>query len=1325
MKTCSINTTASEVSDAIRNNKIANLFSGKAETQLEAINRLELLQRTFESREVGEKRGYGVKGISTDEAFISETFTTEAKEKFERKKGKLKAEEISKDPMSIAQREVGTYLHNTLESLVQAIASTTYKDKVLIKQGTYKTVSELRAETQLNETIFNTLYKTAKALIDDAISVQTKKDPTGKVYIAPEQRLLASSKLAGTADLIFLYSDLTADHYDYKSMTAKNSSVEYKDGKQYVVDPNWIPFYKYEDWTTQLPKTTFSLLNVIGINAVEKSRIVPIQLVLEIKDGKTNGKVKQIETFASAKDYLTQIPIEEKTGIKSLDEKLEKLYILKNNATIELGEKISRERKEYLKSRIDKLTRAINAVIVERDIKTLVNDYTQVINKYSTFDNKRYAQLVNITEEKIKDKNNENYLNLKQHQELIKELSVISSIIAGSYEFYDRMGIEEADYAKYRHQIERLQNNIDVLTDQLKNELIKRIDLSTTDIEEIQNAKGIDGVSQLFNTFGEIQHPVFREAFKKKSIVESEAKVKLFNFKEKLKEVTVKLEKHAQTSGVGILKAYDKIINKETGNLFAKFNPEFNARMKEAREKGDAKTLDKYFKLKEDSEDRHNKWLLKIISDNGWTVEKDEKKIKNFLDNNSLEKYKFDPKNYAWYYELKPEYKNSLSSELYSKEYLEIQNTPALKEYYNFWTESMKSFRKSLGMENDYSVVPDNFIPYFRASLIESIYNGTAGKTAWQNLLSMWTRQADRDEFGYYTELARRKNVETGEIENDIPIFGIHPLYSKEGVIDNSLKSYDLSRTLLTFADVVFNYEGYKQIEAEIEVLSDLVATSGVSKQKGAKLFTKVTGQQLDEAQLFRRTVLYHIYGIKEQGEHISKDWTNRLNKFNNFQRLTKLGLEPIVQASASLSSKIMSYYEGKKGFYYNIKQMKRSEELLTKTFTDKEGEGKLVTALLQYFQFDGKHVSLQANELPDNKLIKLANLGLPFIGFRMGSEWIDNSLGLSMMQNYGIDANGRLKRLKVLPEGSKSLLERASIKDGKLEIEGMTLDIYNELTNSVRGVSRTIKGELSDQDQRAINFQILGKLSMTYKNWLPDLFKEHFNGIRYNNYTNAVTVGRFYAVYDSLKDDESKKFLLLNKSAWIGLGKLALDVPLSLFTMGKVRTFKANESRARALFEKFKADNMYDKRVQEYTFEEFLDYYNGQVKAMVTELQVLLVLITLAMLAGGDWDDDGKKDYKQYLLLNWTYRTINRVKRELGFFYGSEGVDILFQTSMPVTSVALDTKKALQNFVDEAYHDISGEKDPYDKTGYFYYTSKQIPFVYSAKKMLDIERDK
>ena len=278
-----------------------------------------------------------------------------------------------------------------------------------------------------------------------------------------------------------------------------------------------------------------------------------------------------------------------------------------------------------------------------------------------------------------------------------------------------------------------------------------------------------------------------------------------------------------------------------------------------------------------------------------------------------------------------------------------------------------------------------------------------------------------------------------------------------------------------------------------------------------------------------------------------------------------------------------------------------------------------------------------------------------------------------------------------------------------------------------VRGVSRGIKGELSDNDQRAISQNLLGKLAMTYKSWLPDLFKEHWHPdtLRYNNYTDTVTIGRFNALYENLKDDESKKWLLLNQSAWVGIGKLMLDVPLSFFTMGKVRISKANESRARALFEKFKQDNPYDKRIQEFSFEDFLDYYNGQIKAGVTELSTLLFLIGVGMMMGGDWDDDGKKDYHQYLLLNWSYRVVNRMRRELGFFYGSEGIDMVFQSSLPVTGVLLDGKKAITNFVDLAYSDLTNTPNPYKKIGYFHYTAKQIPIINPILKLADTERDK
>ena len=1331
MKSCDVSMSASQLADIIRNHMIANLFSGKAGTQQEAINRLELLYRLLESKQSGDKRGYGVANVSIEQAFIEETFTSEGKEKFE-KKMKSKTKDINESPFSIAQRDIGTYLHKTLEDIISALSTSTYKDKVLIRDGRYKSIKELRAESKLNEEQFNSLYKTADSLIKESIKTQNEKDPNGKVYIAPEQRLMASTKLAGTADLIFLYSDVTADHYDYKSMTPKGDSVRYVDGKQLINSADWIPYYKYEDWNLQLPKTTYALENVIGINRVEKSRIVPMQLQLETKDGKPTGKIKQLETFATGKEFLSQIPIKEKTSDSDLNKRLDYLIQQKNNFIIELSENISRERREYLRERINKLTRAINSIIVDKDVKNLVDDYTSVINKYSDFSNKRYPVLKNIKDKTIGDKLNVNYLELKEHRELLQELTIISSVIGASYEFYDRMDITEQEYAKYRNQIERLQNNISILVNQLQNELFNRVKLTETSLEEIEKGNNpINTVSKLFNTFGEIEHPVFREAFEKISKAESKSRLDLQDFKEKLNTVAVELEDYGKSVGLGLLKVYDKLINKETGRLYAMHSAKFYESLNSAMENKKPEFIDKYFKLKEDAKEKYEKYIFSILNKRGISKD-DTKAIKKILEANKFEDLKFDSNNFYRYYELKPEYKQSLSSDIYSNEYIEIQKTPALKNYYNFWTESMRNFRKITGMNNDFNALPDNFIPFFRAGLIEQMFQGGMPKAAFEKFMSMFRDQADNSEFGYMAELAKRRNILTGEVEHDIPLFGLHPLYNKEGVLDNSLKSYDLTNVLYTFADAAFNYENYKAIEAELTVLGDMVQSFGVkSVESNGKIrktlgdaYTKLTGQQLEEYRLYLNMIKFHVYGIKEQGDVINKEISNTLSKLNNMQRYTKMALDPILQTSASLSSKIMSYYEGVKGQYYNTKQMGKSEKLLTKTFTDKEGEGKLVTAILQYMEFDGKHVSIKSTELPNNSLISLAKRGLEFIGFRKGSEWIDNSIGLSMMQNYGIDENGRIRRLKMLPKDSKSLLERSSIKNGKLEIEGLTLEGYNWFTNAVRGVSRTIKGELSDNDQRAINFTILGKLGMTYKNWLPDLYKEHFNGVRYNNYTDTVTIGRINAVYQNLKDDDSKKFLLLNQAAWIGLGKLALDVPLSIFTMGKVRLSKANESRARALFEKFKSDNMYDKRIQEYTYEEFLDYYNGQIKAGIAELSVLLTMIGLAMLAGGDWDDDGKKDYQQYLALNWTYRTINRVKRELGFFYGSEGFDILFQTSLPVTSIALDAKKAIVNFVDEAYHDISGIDDNRDRTGYLYYTSKQIPVVYPIRKLLDTDRE-
>jgi len=1328
-KNCDINTPGTIVADKLKNHQVADLFPGKCETQQEGINRLEFSNRVLEIKTLESKRGYGVVGVDPKQFMTKKTFTTESKEAFEKKMGEAKAAEINKSPTSILQRDLGTYIHLEMENLINTLATTEFKGKVLIKEGTYKPLADLRAASKLSEDNFNVLYKTAKRLIELGISEQNKIDPAGKVYISAEQRLLASSTLGGTSDLVFLYSDVTSDNFDYKTMTTKYGDVKFDRGKAKIVNQNWIPFYKYEDWNLQLPKTTFALEKIIGVKQNNKCRIIPIAMVLEYKDDVPTGKIKQIETFVSASDYLKQIPIQEKTGIGSLDESINKLNRLKENYIFELGQGISRERKEFLKTRIDRQTRAINAIIIDQDISNLINDYTAVVKKYADVESKDYAVLKNVSAETIEDKVNSNYLTLEEHRDLLKELGLISAIIAGSYEFYDRMGADETDYVKYRSKLRTLQNQILVLNEQLQNELFARIKLDKTSITEIKSSFTIKTIDQMFNTFGEIQHPVFREAFKKKSMAEAEAKLKLQKFKDNLEEVAVELEKWGKSNGLGLFGAYNKLINKTTGNIYAKNNAEFTKKLKEAQEKKDANFVDKYFKPKDNAKSELVKFILSVVEKSGLIPGKDDERINQILEDNTVDNYKFSERFFFKYYELRPQYVSSLSSEIYSKEYIEIQRTPALKNYYNFWIKTMQEFREVTDMANDYTALPDNFIPNFRAGLIEQMFQGGLPSAAWESFIGIFRQQSDDTEFGYMTELAKKRDIDTGEILHEIPLFGLYPIYNKQNVIDNSLKSFDLNRVLYTFADIAYNYEGLKKIEAEITVLGDMIATFDISKKdSNGKIiktiggaYSKLTGKQLTEYQTYLNTIKYHVYGIKEQGDILNKDVSRIVNKANNLQRASKMMFEPVIQASASLSSKVMSYYEGVKAFYYNKGQMLKSEKMLASVFTE---EGKLTSAVLQYFEFSDKNVGVRANELPSNFLIKLANKGLGFIGFRKGSEWIDNSIGLSMMQNYGIDENGKVRRLKMLPKGSKSLLERSSLKNGKLEIEGMTLDVYNDFTQAVKKVSRSIKGEISEKDQRAINYTMLGKLAMTYKNWLPDLWKEHMGSVQYNNYTDAVVIGRFNAIYENLKDNESKKFLLLNQAAWIGLGKILLDVPLALIPKVGFKFSKTNEARARALFEKFKQDNPNDKRIQEYSFEEFLDYYDGQIRAGIQELSVYLALISLVLLLGGDWDEDGKGDYQQYLALSLTYRIINRMRRELGFFLGSEGVDIALNTTIPVTSLGLDLKRSLLNFIEEAYNDIRDVENPYDRSGYFHYMSKVTPIVNPIKKALDLKRE-
>lgn len=1305
---CDVKTPLTQIADAIIKGRVENIISGLADTQQEILNRLQLFKNSFQIRWKdasllrdkkiptvnNQVRVYGVVG---QEADIERSFTLQGKINFIKAKGAAKADELSADVESIIKRESGTAIHSVMEQLINYFISNEYKDKVLSTELIPMSLEDIKKILPLSSVNFDKLAKTARALIDNAIKIQNTIDSTQKPIIVTEQ-ILGSGNMMGTSDLIVVYSDKSASHYDYKTMVPKNKYVTKVDGEFRINSMSWIPFYKYKDWGLQLPNTTDALLKTMGVTRIRESRNIPIQVQLKFEKGKITDKILSLNTFATSEEFLDPVAIQEKSDNKPLELQLEKLNRIKLKKIQEIGEiKGSSVRKEQLSAEVNKLTISINKLQVKNDNRWLINDYEELV--------RRYGDLTDGVFRKLKDvsniENEETYLDLKDLRDLKLELEAFSGILSSTGDYFLQLGIPEEEVKVWENRRSRLQDNTLMMIDKLEQKIYGDIKFKKTSIEEIENAKDESFTSKLFNTFSEIEHPIFKEAFNLISNAKNESRIELQGFKQKLTKVAKVLEDYSKSSGLGLFGAYDLLINRNTGNLHAKYSKEFYEGLKKNQEASNSAAIDEVFQLKEDAQEKYQKFLDRVSKNLNFdlTTKEGKKRLEAFKQANTLESFKLNSRDIWKYYEIKP----SKQQENYSPEYKKISTTPALNQYYNFWAETMSDFRSRMGF-NSYSELPSNFIPNFRAEMLETLFRD-GSLNLLENLGSLINITQDDLEFG---DFKGKQDVVTGEILAEIPTWGMRPIYTKDGVIDNNLKSYDLNKVLYTFAEVALNYESMAKIQTEIDILGDIIGKEGIQEvNSNGKLlktisnsYVKVTGQQLEISKLFKQHILYSMYGVSNQDK--DKKVGKVILTLNQGFVLSKLAFSPITQFAASGAAKINQYFEGVKSYYYTKEQLKEAEKSLVGVLSGKDELSKLS---IGYFEFDDKRLDIKATELPSNKILNLSQRGLSMIGFRKGSEWIDNSIGLAMMQNYGIDENGNIKRISSLTD-KRSLKDRRKIVDGKFEIEGLTLDGYTQFRNMVRQISRGIKGELTSGDMRAIQMNTYGKLFMTFKSWLPDLFKERFGEVKYQTTTDAVTIGKLNAIWKSNLKPEHKNFLGILGETLMNLTKLLVDIS----TFGFVKQFKTNEARARQLLNKLKEDNPNNQRIQDFSEQDFIDYMNGQIRSSVTELRMYLAFILLVMALGGDWDDDGEKDYKKNLVFRATYRSLNRIRRELGFFYGSEGLSILTKNSVPISGLLTTSLNLVENSFDETRDALMGENNERDKANFGHYALQLFP---------------
>ena len=140
-------------------------------------------------------------------------------------------------------------------------------------------------------------------------------------------------------------------------------------------------------------------------------------------------------------------------------------------------------------------------------------------------------------------------------------------------------------------------------------------------------------------------------------------------------------------------------------------------------------------------------------------------------------------------------------------------------------------------------------------------------------------------------------------------------------------------------------------------------------------------------------------------------------------------------------------------------------------------------------------------------------------------------------------------------------------------------------------------------------------------------------------------------------------------------------------------------------------------------SFEDFIEFKQGQIRSGSAELSAILALITIVTSLKGDWDDDGEADWKKNMYTRTLFRMLNRSRRELAFFISPNDWENLFRMPVPIMSLVPDTMKALTYALSGVGDIVTGE-EPVTPSGRskFYYLWRRIP---GNKLILVFEPDK
>jgi len=1241
----------------------------------------------------------------------------------------------------------GTRVHSLMERLVNSYTG-----------NSQETIAEIQNEyTEYNTQQFLKLSLYANNLIKEIKNLNNKinkeEGTKGGVEIRTEMFLMNRKEdVGGTMDLIAFFADGSAAIYDYKSKIidlTKAGAYIGKNGK--VKLEKDIFLNNKETYSLQMGEYKNTLLKQYGVSKIRQSRIIPILLQYKTdSNGFPLNKVNDIQLGVEDNPFLAQIPVaEEKTFIANIDKlvtaesrRLKMLMKQEKGATF--------AQKKRLAAKIKISRRILQRLQLDKNVDLVITESTKLV--------KRVNKALKTEEKTLKDGSfNVDYMNEEELLSAYNELKHFNNFTAIQelVTVYKKRGESE--------KAEELKNMLQVIGYDISNVIIQIQQKMVERLVDLAKKEGVNSIDTFNRRIGKLtadwvsrsnqSHPALRFIHKLKRNVEDKLVEVEKDLASEIATIQEDLFAWGRNNDLEGPIVYDALINSDTMSLHSRFNNQFMIDKKRAIEKRDINWFKTNYIVDEELYTTQFEFFkqnaFKLIDEEGGGEIRIQKSRANWLK-------KFDPNlETSWLNPTNPFIKitdnNAILTKYLSEDYMRIQTTPALKNFYDFYKRKTKEFLDIMGIRKD-----SNYIADIHKNLMdELIENGWNFGNLTQSMLDKFQMREHEQSFGE-TDL-------DGNFIRHIPRYHTVSLQDSEGNPDPSLKSKELGKSLYLLGSAAYNYKYLNEIAPELLMMEALYREGIIEEiaedkkgslvKEGSELLRRLdktnaeTITEFIDAELFGQNMKTLDKIISVGGKDVSM--LKSVVAIKGFHTVANLGLRQSVAMAAFGAGFIGLFTQGSKNLYYDNTDIRFG----ISSYFSKDPK---LRALFEYFDITLEDLSgRRADLLSSTTKGKLITGDRWFELLARADRTLDSIITVAMARNYGVHPEtGKLDLLKYLPEGTVSIYDSVEFKENPkwtaTGVEDRYITTVPGVLNKGEGIERNnwgsfrekvdtqgskVKGAVKQTNRYNSQNKLINRLFIHYRSWLPGLALERMGRLRYDYVMENFEQGTWRSLWGNIGEDKPfKSFEEVVNTEFIltevvkNVGADILRIGADITTFGAFNLYDVKENKAKLEFEKFiaeqegQSDFEYNtKEEKEEAFKRFVDMKRANIKAGLAEIRAVLLLMISIMMLGADWDDDGKKDIRQTWAGRQLYSVLNRTYREVAVFYDWTELTGPRASGIPLMSFGSNIIKLAGNFGDEMFDSMFGEDDNPDKSEKGKYTFKFVPGLNGLVKFAEI----